>query len=207
MPRASSILGLLATVAMAAAAPAVELPVIVSQVVQAKPQPVSPPPAKLQLPVITNYPSAAMQSVVPKGNIQLPVIVPNPARPWPAMTAPVRVAVAYPCAANDYYVGPVAYNAYCVGPLLGLDAGLNWGLCAPWWGGVGCYGGCGYYGGYGYGDYVYSAFAPVAPWGLGLQPPRFEILDTGVRPNAGHLTSMPSVWSPVYSAALCVYRR
>jgi hypothetical protein len=204
MPRASSIFCLPAALALAAAAPAVELPVIVNgtQVVQAKTQPVAPPVGgKLQMPVIVNYPSAALQ-VAPadqKADGKLPVIVANPVVPRPANVAPARVAVAYIVPTYSEYVTPVAYNAYRVGSMLGLDAGGGYGFSAP-------YGGY-YGGGYGYGGYGFPAYDTFGPWGYGYNPPLVEVLGTGVRANVGRLTSIPSVAAPVYGQVIGVYYR
>jgi hypothetical protein len=202
MPRASSILCLPAVLALATAAPAVELPIIVNgnQLVQAKDEPAPPPAAvKSQLPVIINYPSAALQAAPADG--KGPVIIADTAGPRPIKPAPVRVAVAYALPMESDYMAPVAYNAYGIGSMLGVDAGLGYGVSSPYGAGLG------YYGAYGYGGYSYAAYGPVAPWGFGLVPPRVEVLDTGIRPNAGRLTSMPSVRAPVYGQVMGVYYR
>src|SRR5438105_1889250 len=124
MPRASSILSLPATVALATLAPANELPVIINGTpgVAAKGQPSAPPPAaKSQLPVIINYPSAVLQTAPVATNGKLPVIVADTAGPRPANPVPVRVAVAYTFPVSAEYMAPVAYNAYGIGPMLGVD--------------------------------------------------------------------------------------
>src|SRR5437588_523564 len=77
-------------------------PVIVNgtPVAQAPKAEPAPPPAgaKSQLPVIINYPSAALQPAPAEGrraDVQLPTVVNNPPAPAPARAAPARVAVAY----------------------------------------------------------------------------------------------------------------
>ncbi|HEY1377644.1 MAG TPA: hypothetical protein VGF55_12665 [Gemmataceae bacterium] len=215
MLRAASILSLPAALALAATAPAAELPVIIngSQLAQApktEPAP-QPAPAKGNLPVIINYPSAAMQAV--PANDKLPKIVNlSPAAP-PAKPAPGKV-VFYNWAALADVMGPVGYNAYSVGPSLGLGAGLGYELGyemygAPYAGGL-----TGYYAGYGgayplgYAGYGYAPGGiAMAPSLVDLRPPRVEVLDTGVRANVGHLTSMPAVREPVYGQVIAVYPR
>jgi hypothetical protein len=199
MPRASSILCLPAALVLAAAAPAAELPIIVNgaQVVQAKTQPSDPPvPAKMQLPVIYNYPSAAMPPADQKADGKLPVIVSNPVAPRPANAPPVRVPVAYMVPTYTDYMAPVAYNAYGMGGMYSADVGMSYGYSAP-------------YGGYGsgYGAYAIPAYDAFGPWGYGLYPPLVEVLDTGVRVNVGRLVSMPSVRSPVTGHVMGVYYR
>lgn len=201
MPRASSILCLPAVLALAAAAQAVELPVIVNgtPVAQATKTEQAPAPdgAKMQLPVITNYPSAALQAAPAgqKSDAKLPVIYANPV--VANAVKPARVAVAYSVPNYVEYMTPVAYNAYGVGSMASLDGGLGYGMSAP-------YGG-GYYGDYG--GYVYPGYDVFGPWGYGAYPPLVEVLDTGVQAYVGHLTSMPSVRAPVYGAVIGVYYR
>jgi hypothetical protein len=111
------------------------------------------------------------------------------------------------------YMTPVAYNAYRYGPTLGAyTGGMGYGMYSPYSAGLGYYGGFGYggygYGGFGYGGgYGYAAPLPVAPGGVGWLPPRVEVLDTGIRANVGHLTSMPAVAAPVYGDVIGVYYR
>jgi hypothetical protein len=205
MPRASSILCLPAALVFSAAAPAIELPVIVNgtQVAQAKSQPVAAPAAdKKQLPVIRNYPSAAFGPADQKSDGKAPKIVNNPGH-LPANAAPARVAVAYTVPTYPDYMAPVAYNAYRTGAIFGFDAGAGYGFSAPYGGNCGGY----YGGGYGFGGYVLPGYDFFGPWGYGFAPPLVEVLDTGVRANAGHLTSMPSVAAPVYGHVMGVYYR
>jgi hypothetical protein len=200
MPRASSILCLPAVLALAGAASAVELPVIVNgaQVAQATKTEVAPAPAgaKTQLPVIINYPSAAFQAAPAgqKTDAKLPVIIANPVKP-----APARVAVAYTVPEYVNYMTPVAYNAYGIGSAYGVNDGLGYGMSAS-------YGG-GYYGDYGYGGYAIPAYDAYGPWGYGAYPPLVQVLDTGIRANAGRLTSIPGARAPLYGQVIGVYYR
>jgi hypothetical protein len=186
-------------------APAVELPVITNgtQVAQApKPEAAPPPaPADKRLPVIINYPSALSQPApadAPKSNVPLPVITNLSPAVKPARPVGTRVVLPLDVAAYADDVGPVAYNVYGTGWVNGYYGG--WGAW-PYAG----YGWCDWCG-YGYPVAMYGAPLPWTPWGVGLVPPRVEVLDTGVRANIGHLTSLPSVRSPVYGAVLGVYR-
>jgi hypothetical protein len=200
MPRASSLLCLPAALVLAAAAPAVELPVIVNgtQVVQANTQPSNPPaPPKMQLPVIYNYPSAAMPPADQKADGKLPVIVNRPGAPPAANAAPVRVAVTYVVPTYTNYMTPVAYNGYGNGGMYSADVGMGYGYSAPYGGGYGS----------AFGAYAIPAYDTFGPWGYGLYPPLVEVLDTGVRANVGRLVSMPSVRSPVYGHVMGVYYR
>lgn len=218
MLRASSFLSLSAVVALAAAAPALELPVIVNgtQVVQAPKPPAANPPeqAKGKPPVIINYPSALQSEAAKPGNGKGPVIITGPAIPHPAKAFPARVAVAYNSTISDYMT-PVAYNAYGYGQGFGGYAGgLGYGMYDPYTAGVGSYGGYGFggfgYGGYGYGGFVLPANAavgPFGPWGYGYTPPLVNVLDTGVRANVGHLVSMPAIAAPVFGDVAAVYYR
>jgi hypothetical protein len=215
MPRASSVFCLPALLAAASLANAAELPVIVNgtQVAQA-PAPTSdaPPPAKGQLPVIINYAAAfqATPSEAPKSDAKLPTIVNE--SPKPTKAAPVRAVYAYSFPAGGEYMAPVAYNAYSVGgPMLGAYGSLGY-MPTGYATGIGYYGGAGYGGlGYGYAaGYGYSAYSPAVALTsslVDLRPPRVEVLDTGVRPNVGRLTSMPSVASPVYGEVIGLYYR
>ena len=209
MLRASSILCLPAALALATAVPAADLPAIVNgtQVVQGKTQPATPPAAdKSRLPVIINYPSAALQAPTDqKSDAKLPVIIGNPPAPQAANPAPARMAVAYTLTAYNEYMGSVAYNPYRLGTMASYDYGMGYGFSAPYGGYyTGGYG----YGGYGYGlGYGFPTYDTFGPWGYGLYPPRVEVLDSGVRPNVGRLTSMPSVASPVYGHVMGVYYR
>jgi hypothetical protein len=135
MPRASSILCLPAILALVGAASAVELPVIVNgtQVAQATKTEVAPAPAgaKMQLPVIINYPSAALQAAPAgqKTDAKLPVIIATPVKP-----APARVAVAYTVPTYVEYMTPVAYNAYGIGSTYSVNGSLGDGMYAPYGG-------------------------------------------------------------------------
>ncbi len=206
MLRAASCLSLSAALALAATAPAAELPVIYNgtQVAQAPAgQPAAPPAEKGPLPVIINYPSAVLNQKAPadgKGPTIVNLPVPKPER------GPARVVVGNVAAYADT-MGPVGYNAYVAGPGLGLDGGLGYSMYSPYAGGYGGYGG--YYG-YAYGGYPAYGYAPGyalnAAW-VDLRPPLVNILATGVRPNVGHLTSMPSVREPVFGEVVGVYYR
>jgi hypothetical protein len=193
MLRATSFLGLLALGAMAQSqVRAGDLPVIVNgtQVAQAtKVQPTAPPTtAKGPLPIIINYPSAIM-----------PPAPANPQAPKPAK-APTRVVFAYNAAAVADDIDPVAYNIYRYGPMLG----------AYGYGGPG-YGISPYAGAYGYSSaYGYSGYGAGLAYTtaiVDLRPPKVEVLDTGIRPNVGRLTSMPAVGAPVYGEVIGVYYR
>jgi hypothetical protein len=179
-----------AALALAGVAPAAELPVVYNGVTQAPapaPKEVQPADAKVQLPVIVNYPSAAG--------------VKYPERPANAPPAPAR-AYAYRTF-TDGYVAPSYYNAYA--PLLGYGAGYN--MAAPYGAfgydygayGYGGFGGLGYGLGY-YGGYTAPSLAyAVMPGALvDLRPPLVEVLATGVRANINGVTSMP-VAAPVYN--------
>jgi hypothetical protein len=204
MPRASSLLSLSAVLALAGMAPALEMPVIVNGAQESQPAKPAPDAAKTQPPVIINYPSAALQPAPAdqKTDAKLPVII-NYAAPA-AKPGPARFAVAYNVPVSDDYMAPVAYNSYRLGSMYSLDAGMGYGLSAPY---AGMYGGYGSGYGYGYGGYVVPAYDAFGPWGYGLYPPLVEVLDSGVRPNAGRLTSMPSVRAPVFGQVIGVYYR
>jgi hypothetical protein len=231
MPRASSLFCLPAVLALAASAHAIELPVIINgdQVAQNKAQPTtSPASANSPAPIIINFPSAAFVGGNPKSNVPLPTIANQTPAANAGTAAPARAPNAYAVWVNNGYVTPVGYNAYGFGSGFGAYGG-GWGanMYAPYAGGLGYYGGLGYgglgygglgygglgfsglgYGGFGgYGNGGYAAPLPVAPWGLSWLPPRVEVLDSGVRANAGRLTTMPGVAAPVFGDVIGVYYR
>jgi hypothetical protein len=202
MPRASSVLCLPALLGLAAAANAVEPPVITNgvQLAQAPKAGDQPAAAKGQLPVIVNY-TAAFKGEPPPADGKGPKIINESPAAKPG-NAPARVAYAYTYPYVGEYMSPVAYNAYGYGPMLGLNAAYGYGqgydMMAPYAGGFG-YGGYGYaaaYGGLGFAPAVYD-------W----RPPRVEVLDTGIRANVGRLTSMPPVREPVWGDVIAVYYR
>jgi hypothetical protein len=208
MLRASSLLSVSAALALASMAQAIEPPVIVNgtAVAQAPRPEQAPPPADPKPPVINNWPSAAQTAPADnrKTDVKLPTITADVLAIKPAAAAPARVAVAYTAPVISEYMTPVAYNAYGVGPQLGLNAAYGYDMYSPFVGGYG-------YGGYGYAGYGYAgAYGPslaLAPTFYDFRPPRVEVLDTGVRPNVGHLTSLPSVREPVFGQVIGVYYR
>jgi hypothetical protein len=157
----------------------------VTQAPAPAPKEVQPADAKVQLPVIVNYPSAAG--------------VKYPDRPANAPPAPAR-AYAYRTF-TDGYVTPSYYNAYA--PLYGYGA-APYNVAAPFnaYGfGFGGYGyGAGYFGGYTAPSLAYAAIPGAL---VDLRPPLVNVLDTGVRANVSGLTSMP-VAAPVYNDMIAV---
>jgi hypothetical protein len=224
MPRASSLLGVAAILAIATAARAVELPVIINGTQVVKAAKVEQAPANQPQPVIINYASLFSAPPAERAADARPTIVNLAPAPAPAPGRPVlgRAVLPYTIGAIADDVDGVAYNAYCFGPALSLCTALSCGTCSPFAYWPDYYGGNGF--GYGYGcgygcggggcngGYPWAGYCgaiPWGPWGFGWWPPKVEILDTGVRPNLGRLTSMPSVCAPVYGSVVGVayYRR
>jgi hypothetical protein len=233
MARLSGLICFALVLALVATAPAADLPLVYNGATQA-PQPpgakyAPPRDAKAQPPVIINYPSAALQAApqAPRppadGAAKTPTVINYPSaagvkvaeRVATAQAVPGRTAVAYRTYAEGLMT-PAYYNAYA--PLMGYAApgynmvgsmyspyGLDYGFG---FGGLG-YGGLGY--GAGYSGFAYTApaaypYAAVPGALVDLRPPRVEVLDTGVRPNAGHLTSFPTA-APVFGDVIVLYYR